>query len=292
MGSDESGGSSEAQAEQSDLKRKLAWRMGFAGLLIVILLGTLAVFDRMNSLEETESDAPDTTRPVPQPKKEVTQPVTIAEKSLDVGKDGKEAPETKDSKAVAEPEGSAAPVDKSAPPLEAPPRPQVSAQPRVEVKPEKPDARPSARVVPRSEAKITPIGRSAAAPVPSASLPTPVTPSVPQAPQMPPSQPKLPAQSTPGVPALRAENYPAVARQQPAPPRLFSGYALQAGVFYDLRLAEELHAKLALNGIYSTFEIRVKVGPFKTREEADAAREKLNTLGVDSVLVLPKGVKR
>jgi cell division protein FtsN len=73
---------------------------------------------------------------------------------------------------------------------------------------------------------------------------------------------------------------------------LFSGYALQAGIFSDLRRAEELHAKLTLNGIPSTFEARVNVGPFKRREEAIAAREKMKALGIDSVLLLPKGVKR
>jgi len=72
---------------------------------------------------------------------------------------------------------------------------------------------------------------------------------------------------------------------------LFAGYALQAGVFADPRRAEELHARLTLEGIPSTIEARVQVGPFKSREEAEAAREKLKTLGIDSVMLMPKGGK-
>ena len=98
--------------------------------------------------------------------------------------------------------------------------------------------------------------------------------------------------SRPAAPA-RAESPAAAATPpQPSPPRLFSGYALQAGVFADPRRAEELHAKLMLEGIPSTIEARVQVGPFKTRAEADAAREKLKKIGVDSVLLPPKGTKR
>ena len=78
----------------------------------------------------------------------------------------------------------------------------------------------------------------------------------------------------------------------PAPPRLFSGYAVQAGVFADAQRAEELRAKLTLNGIPSTMEARVQVGPFKTREEAEAAREKMKALGIDGILLPPKGGKR
>ena len=45
-------------------------------------------------------------------------------------------------------------------------------------------------------------------------------------------------------------------------------------------------------GIPATIEARVQVGPFKTRAEANAARAKLNALGIESVLLPPKGAKR
>lgn len=58
-------------------------------------------------------------------------------------------------------------------------------------------------------------------------------------------------------------------------------YVLQMGVFNNVANAEELRAKLELAGIPAQIEARVQVGPFKTREEADAAREKLRALGLD-----------
>ena len=81
-------------------------------------------------------------------------------------------------------------------------------------------------------------------------------------------------------------------QQQPTPPRLFSGFAVQAGVFSDPRRAEELHARLTLEGIPSTIEARVQAGPFKSREEAEAARVKMKALGIDAVMLMPKGVRR
>jgi len=47
-----------------------------------------------------------------------------------------------------------------------------------------------------------------------------------------------------------------------------------------------------LEGIPSSIESRVEVGPFKTRAEAEAARVKMKALGIDTVLLLPKGAKR
>jgi DedD protein len=63
-------------------------------------------------------------------------------------------------------------------------------------------------------------------------------------------------------------------------------------VFADPRRAEELHAKLTLEGIPSTIEARVQVGPFKTKEEAEVAREKMKTLGIDAVMLSPRGARR
>ena len=70
------------------------------------------------------------------------------------------------------------------------------------------------------------------------------------------------------------------------------GFAVQAGVFADAQRAEELRAMLTLNGIPSTLEARVQVGPFKTREEAEAARQKLKALGIEGLLLPPRGSKR
>ena len=63
-------------------------------------------------------------------------------------------------------------------------------------------------------------------------------------------------------------------------------------MFADPRRAEELHAKLTLEGIPSTIEARVQAGPFKNKEEAEAARAKMKALGIDAVLLMPKGARR
>ena len=67
---------SEVAADPTEIKRKLAWRMGFAGLMIVGLLGGLALFDRLSTPSEPEPSAPQFSEPVPVAKKVITQPVT------------------------------------------------------------------------------------------------------------------------------------------------------------------------------------------------------------------------
>ena len=77
-------GNNEVHSDLSDIKRKLAWRMGFAGLMIIALLGGLALFDYFSARVEPEPSAPQFTEPVPVPKKNVTQPVTPAESAPEI----------------------------------------------------------------------------------------------------------------------------------------------------------------------------------------------------------------
>ena len=157
-----------------------------------------------------------------------------------------------------EPEATGAPVDKHAPRIDIPPPPVVEAQPSVPRKPAAP-VRAASPVSAAAPATPAPAAEASAPPTPAA-VPTP--------------------------------SESAASPATPTPHRLFSGYALQAGVFADPRRAEELQSRLAQEGIPATIEARVQVGPFKTRAEADAARAKLNALGIDSVLLPPKGAKR
>ena len=250
----------EEQGDLSDIKRKLAWRMGVAGLMIVGLLGGLALFDHYSAPTVAEPSEPQFTEPVPVPKKMVTQPVTPAEPSAEAPKG-----ETKPT----EPESSAAPADKSAPPsAEPPPRPEVSAQP----------------ALPRAS---QPAARAAA----SVAVPAPASPASPARMAEPKAATAAASANRASAPAEPAAPAQPVAPAQPALSRLFSGFALQAGVFTDPRRAEELHARLLLEGIPSSIESRVEVGPFKTRAEAEAARAKMKALGIDTVLLLPKGDK-
>lgn len=75
---------------------------------------------------------------------------------------------------------------------------------------------------------------------------------------------------------------PPAAPAMPAAPKAFE---VQLGVFTDLDNVKQFQAKLAQHGIPSHTETRVQIGPFKTRTEADRAREKLKTLGIPAVIV-------
>lgn len=236
----------EEQGDLSDIKRKLAWRMGIAGLMIVGLLGGLALFDRLSAPSAPEPAEPQFTEAVPVAKKVVTQAVTPAEPSNEAAK----------------PEESPSLPESSAAPVEPPPPPVVSAQPAL------PRAsQPAVRAVPPSLPSA--MSSSTKLPVPASAAKT--------------AEPKPDMTTTP------------VAVEPPSKPllsKLLSGFAVQAGVFSDPRRAEELQAKLLQEGIPSSIEARVEVGPFKTRAEAQAAREKMKALGIDTVLLLPKGAKR
>jgi DedD protein len=70
----------------------------------------------------------------------------------------------------------------------------------------------------------------------------------------------------------------------PTAPLAPKSYAVQLGVFTDIDNAKQLQSKLAEHGIPSHTETRVQIGPFKSREEADQAREKLKKLGIAAVI--------
>ena len=240
-------GNTEEQGDLSDIKRKLAWRMGIAGLMIVGLLGGLALFDRLSAPSAPEPTEPQFTEAVPVAKKVVTQAVTPAEPSTETAKVEANPPS---------PESSAAPV-------EPPPPPVVSAQPAL------PRAsQPAVRAISPSTSSKPPVPAVAA---------KSAEPSLQMA--------NSPTSSTSSPAAAESPSKPLLSK-------LLSGFAVQAGVFSDPRRAEELQAKLLQEGIPSSIEARVEVGPFKTRAEAQAAREKMKALGIDTVLLLPKGTKR
>lgn len=240
-------------APEDNLKQKLVMRVAFAGVLIAMLLAALALIDYLGQPgEEPAASGPSYTAPVPVAKKEVTQPVKPT------------VPEPPAPAAVETAAATPAPAEgaPAAPPAtgDAPPKPEVSAQPTLPATQGKAAATTPApratKAMPETPAEGTSASTSAVAEKPAAPA----------------------AAATPAAP--------------PAPPRLFSGFAVQAGVFSDAQRAEELRAKLTLNGIPSTMEARVQVGPFKTREEAEAARQKMKTLGIDGILLPPKGTRR
>lgn len=281
--------------DESEMRNVLAKRLAVAGALVAVLLGLLGLFDHLSQPTE-EDDLPVFTRPVPVvPKKMVTQPVTPAEPVADDPAPAVTAQADAKTPAVS-PSASTA--------YDTPPAPVVAATPAAasgtlaptmattEIAPKKastvktparvsssePAAVPEKTTAPDSVAYTEP-------PPPASASPRP-RPTAAPAPAAPPLAVDISeSAATKSAPSARViEAVPA-----PAAARVFSGFILQAGVFSSAARAEELHARLTLSGIPSSIEARVQVGPFKSRQEALAAQEKMRELGVESLLVPPKG---
>lgn len=269
-------------SEEDDLKRKLLRRVAFAGLMIAMLLGALALIDHLGQPgEPPEATGPTFNAPVPVAKKEVTQPVKPVESLPEVVKDG--GAEAGANAARDGAQGTpAAPAAKPAesPMAEVPARPDIAAQPVLPA-PDRRTAGVPSRPAPPVAGRTSRVAEAPAEGTSSASMPLPRPAAAPAAQETPAAQ---------ALPPPRPAR--AVAEDAPAPPRLFSGYAVQAGVFSDAQHAEELRAKLTLNGIPSTLEARVQLGPFKSRAEAEEARQKLKAIGVEGILLPPKGSRR
>ena len=246
-----------APVEATELRGQLVRRLGVAAGLVIFLLLTLAFFDYLASPSD-DTDTPVFTQPVPvAPRKEVSQPVTNAQTVPEPPAPEPPAP------AVAK-----TPADESAKVVKAEDRPAPPAPAAL------PPVRPVAPPVAPQEARLRP-------------RPAPVAEATVDA-MVPPRPVAPPAQLAPSaVPVRQVQTPPPVSA--PALSRLFSGFLLQAGVFASPQRAEELHARLTLSGVPSTLETRVQVGPFKSRQEAEAAQEKLKSLGIETVLVPPKG---
>lgn len=239
-----------------EMHGKLAARLAMAGVLVAGLLGILAFFDYLsNAPDDIEEQVFSRPVPVP-PQKEVSQPVKPTESLPEPPLEKAELiPAEPPVAPVGQPGGEGLPADKTDQAAEGG-RPGVSRQPSGKV---------------QTEARATPIPEATSAP--HNKVPAP--------------EPKLMARPVPA-------EIPVIAHPSPAPtphsaPRLFSGFILQAGVFSSIQRAEELHARLTLSGVPSTLETRVQVGPFRTRQEAEAAQAKLRELGIQAILVPPRG---
>lgn len=158
------------------------------------------------------------------------------------------------------------------PPVEAPPQPDVPAQPSLP--PAVPEVPAAPAATPSTVPSATPPRVISSRPVAPAPIAVPESTSAPI------------EDASPAPPAAAVAPPPAA---KPALPRPGRGYVVQAGVFSSVELAQELHAKLVLNGIPSSLETRVQVGPFASQREAEAARAKLKALGIDGLLIPPRG---
>lgn len=230
----------------ADLKRQLLWRMGLAGLMILALLGALALFDYANAPDESLATGQQFSEPVPVRRKDpvpVIQPVRPAEDAV------AKPPEAA---AVALPETASG---AAALPMQPPPAAPASA----------------ASPAPASVAPPLAVGAAAARSLPLVE---------------PPPRPEVTAQPTLPPAARRLPDHAAAGQTLAAPAtaaRSGSGYVLQSATFVDPGRAEEWQAMLAQEGIPSTIEARLQIGPFSSRTEAEAARRKMNKLGLDTV---------
>lgn len=141
-------------------------------------------------------------------------------------------------------------------------------------------------------------GRNPARPAPPAGVVMPPPPEVPRA-ATAVSAPIPPARD----PAAILANRPASAAESPAPPAPAAStrpgadpftYFVQAGAYSRVEEAEQQRASLALLGLDAKITereqsgrtvYRVRVGPFEKRDDADAAKSRLDGANLESALV-------
>jgi len=234
------------------LRKKLLTRAVVAAVLVAALLAVLAVFDTLNA-------------PAPKP-----PPAAVASPPEESKPEAAKSEEAK----VETPPAEVAAGDKQAAVGEVKKAEESAATEEKSAAPTTPAAKPERPLTKKAEAR--PAMMKPSEPAYTARRPEPgvVTPAPLTQLQRPPPQPGR------GAPASRPLTQAAEA---------IRGFVLQLGVFNNTANAEELRAKLELNGIPSQIEARVQVGPFKTREAAEAARDKLRALGMEpGVLVALK----
>lgn len=244
------------------LRRRLLSRIAVAGVVIVGLLGGLAVYDALN-----KPPAPALPKMAASVEREAP---TAAEKAA-------EEPAAGEKTAAAEKpaEGQAA--------EEKPAAARTAAAETVPERTETPLAPPPADKPPKAAKALTP---------PATAQPAAVKPSAPAVAAARPDAAREIARAVPeGSAPATAERKPAA--HAPAARPLTQAAAesarrflLQVGVFGNHANAEELAARLHEAGLPTQIESRVQVGPFATRQEADAARIKLKALGIDDGMLV------
>lgn len=247
------------------LKRGLMLRVGIAVALIAALLGGLAILDDLNAPAKKPAPSPVAIAPTPPatPASAAGTDTTTEAATLQVpplnGETGEATP--------SEPDRSAAAQESSEAPTLAPSAKEDTITPP-------PAQRPLTRPATPHLAMMRP-GEAVSAsrmPPPSTAATAALT-----------RPPAYAASGQPHAPASRPLTQ-AAARSTTG-----SGLLLQLGVFSSTVHAEELRAKLELNGIPAQIESRVQVGPFASREEAEQMRDKLKKLGLEGgVLVATK----
>ena len=245
--------------DSTQIKRKLAWRMGIAAAMIAALLGGLALFDyATTSSGEGDTSPPVFTEPVPVAKKNTTQTQ---------GTVPSPAAETIGAPVAGEPESTSAPSNRAVA-AETAPTHARSAGGR---------ARTPAAVTPPAPAQA----HGEAQQPPAVAIAEKSTTA---------SSPRPSAVDTSAAPNHAAAESPTPTPASPA--KLLSGYTVQAGgTFSDPKQAESVYDRLTQEGIPAALETRVLIGPFRTRAEAESARARLKTMGIEASSVRRSGQK-
>lgn len=239
---------------ETQAKAQIARRLGLGFVVIAVLLGMLFL------VESHFPETPETASEV------VTKPDPAANLTINTP-DHREPLPVNPSQEVG---GQITPIGPAVTPEAEPPVKPVEAAPAVSASPSQTPAGGNVASATRSSSHGPKIHK----PVPG------VVPTVP----LKPAVPSLPLDSASPTPVEVKSKKP----QAPVTAHLLGGFALQAGVFSNHQKAEELHALLTLNGIPSTLETRVQVGPFANKAEAEAARSKLKALGIESLMLPPR----
>lgn len=257
------GDTQENTASDDDaLRKKLLSRIAVAGVTIVGLLGSLAVYDALNkpevpALPKMAEASREETKPVEAPQPAEAKP---DEKPADAQVAG----------TTPVPERSEMPLSQTPGPAEKPLKPAKPVTPpasarQTAIKPAEPVTAPAAPVTRpdarREVARVMPADSRPAARVPSAAAPSAANESSSIA-HAPPSRPLTQAAET--------------ARR----------FLVQVGVFSNPANAEELAQKLNDAGIPARIESHVQVGPFASKAEVEIARAKLKAMGIDDGLLV------
>lgn len=237
------------QESQRRLKVQLAWRLGIAAALIVLVLFGINWLDQQN-------DAPPAVHtPIPLIAPQVAEPeplplptsAPIASVAIEASSALSVSAPIASSSASGVIEGASRRPSTTPSPAPHP----TSSKPTLKLEAIDPTVRSTQKPTPQS-------AMIAAKPEPTI-RPSPVT----QAPQSTPIAAPLP--------------YPA-AQHTP------NGYTVQAGVFMHAQNAGKLLSQLKAAGIPAFAETRVQIGPFKDKASADAAAEKLKRMGIDPIV--------
>ncbi len=263
----------QAPSADDQLRQKLLGRIAVAAIVIVGLLGSLAMFDALYgpATPTKVASAPPLPATAPAP----AAPVTPSEPAAAAATPPVTEPASTDTARAETPADGKAAVP--VPPLVDNTPPKLAAAPATSVAPEgsRSTGAPPLAPLPPEKPLTKPASPRQAAIRPSEPAAQAVAPTT-----RPDAQRELARSQwsgSRGAPASKPLSQPATAARQ---------FALQLGVFNNLANAEDLRAKLELHGIPSTIEARVQVGPFKTREDVESAREKLKALGMDSGIMI------